>query len=181
MQNIGEEITGEYLKCFKHCDFVQYNVYTTDIQGEIDVIGISLKKPKTVYVCEVAIHLKTGLQYTKNNRPDNIKRFINKFEKNIKYTEKYFQGYQKVYMLWSPIVKNPKNDGIIYNQTRHIQEIKNHFLKKYKINIVAMINEDYLKCLEDLRSYAAEETKELKSPVLRLMQIEEKLKKHLKI
>ena len=32
--------------------------------------------------------------------------------------------------------------------------------------------------LKQLREYAAKETKELKSPILRLMQIEEKLAKH---
>ena len=41
-----------------------------------------------------------------------------------------------------------------------------------------MINQDYLNCLIQLRGYAAKETKELKSPILRLMQIEEKLTKH---
>jgi hypothetical protein len=37
-----------------------------------------------------------------------------------------------------------------------------------------------MECLKKLRHYAGTETKELKSPVLRLFQIEEKLTKHLK-
>ena len=38
MQNPGEEVTGEYLKIILGCDFVEYNLYTPDIQGEIDVV-----------------------------------------------------------------------------------------------------------------------------------------------
>ena len=54
--NIGEEICGEWLRHVRHCEFVQYNLKTPGVQGETDVIGISLAK-RTVYVCEVGIHL----------------------------------------------------------------------------------------------------------------------------
>lgn len=77
MQNIGEEIAGEYLKFVKGCEFIEYNLYTPDVQGEIDVIGINIKE-KALYVCEVAIHLTTGLQYVKSKAPDNVNRFLNK-------------------------------------------------------------------------------------------------------
>lgn len=77
MHNLGEEITGEYLKVIKGCGFIQYNFYTPDEQGEIDVIGIDIKN-KIIYICEVAIHLATGVQYVKGGQPDNINRFIKK-------------------------------------------------------------------------------------------------------
>lgn len=57
-----EEICGEWLRHFCKCEFIQYNLKTPDIQGEIDVIGINLSD-HIVYVCEVAIHLVTGLRY----------------------------------------------------------------------------------------------------------------------
>ncbi len=80
MQNPGEEIVGEYLKYFLGCDFVEYNLYTPDVQGEIDVVGINPKN-KVVYICEVATHLVTGLQYVKERQPDNVERFTKKFRK----------------------------------------------------------------------------------------------------
>lgn len=43
MQNIGEEIAGEYLKFVKGCEFIQYNLSTPDVQGEIDVVGVNTK------------------------------------------------------------------------------------------------------------------------------------------
>jgi hypothetical protein len=79
-------------------------VYTRDAQGEIDVVGID-NKSRTVYICEVAIHLTTGLQYTKDKRPDTCQRLIAKFTKDIEYAEKYFPDYAKNLMLWSPIVR----------------------------------------------------------------------------
>ena len=38
MQNLGEEIAGEYLRVVKGCGFINYNQYTPDVQGEIDLL-----------------------------------------------------------------------------------------------------------------------------------------------
>lgn len=180
MQNPGEEVVGEYLKIILGCDFVEYNLYTPDTQGEIDVVGIN-SKDKKLYVCEVATHLITGLQYVKNKRPDNVDRFVKKFKKNIEYAEKYFPGFEKHYMIWSPIVKN-SGPNAKNNQLNDIQEIKDIIQSRpgKPIEVEAIINHQYAQCLQELREYAAKETKELKSPILRLMQIEEKLSKHIK-
>jgi hypothetical protein len=177
VQNPGEEIVGEYLKLFKGCDFVEYNLYTKDVQGEIDVVGINPKE-KIVYICEVATHLVTGLQYVKNQQPENVARFIRKFRKNKQYAKKYFEHYKPHFMLWSPIVKN-QGANAKNNQMRDIKEIKETLRTKFEIELEPVINQDYAECLEQLRKYAAKETKALKSPILRLMQIEEKLSKHI--
>ncbi|MFW5427087.1 MAG: hypothetical protein ACKE8R_07525 [Methylophagaceae bacterium] len=176
MQNPGEEVAGEYLKIILGCDFVEYNLYTPDVQGEIDVVGINAKK-NIVYICEVATHLITGLQYVKNKQPDNVNRFLKKFRKNIEYANKYFSDYEKHFMLWAPIVKNagPKAKN---NQLNDIAEIQSIIKTEFGVYIEPVINNEYAKCLSKLREYAAKETKELKSPILRLMQIEEKLAKH---
>lgn len=180
MENIGETLVGDYLKVILGCDFVEYNLYTPDVQGEIDVVGINAKDKK-IYICEVATHLVTGLQYVcpKNKTPDNIGRFVKKFTKNINYANKYFSEYEKRFMLWSPIVKNQKT-GAKFNQTDDITEIKRQMFEKYQVEIEIFSNAEYMECLKKLRHYAGTETKELKSPVLRLFQIEEKLTKHLK-
>src|SRR3954468_11397163 len=101
--NIGEEICGEWLRHVKACEFVQYNLRTPDVQGEIDVIGICLAT-RTVYACEVGIHLVTGLQYVKSNQPDNVARLVAKFRKDIQYITKAFPvtEYKHEFMFWSP-------------------------------------------------------------------------------
>lgn len=179
MQNIGEEIAGEYLKNILGCDFLQYNFSTPDVQGEIDVIGINVKERK-LYICEVATHLVTGLMYVgKSNESDNVNRFYKKFKKNIDYANKYFNDYEKHFMLWSPIVKDSREDSK-NNQLKDILEIRSLILKETKIIIEPIINQEFFDCLNKLRVFAGKETKELKSPVMRMMQIEEKLSSHLK-
>jgi hypothetical protein len=178
MHNIGEAIVGAYLQHIRECEFVQYNLHTPDVQGEIDVIGINIRK-RTIYVCEVAVHLITGLQYvSRERRPDNVNRFLLKFKKDIAYATKYFEHYQREYMLWSPIVKN-QAEGTKYNQLNDVAEISRQLLESHNIQLQLIINARFAECLQELREYARNETKEMKSPVLRLMQIEEKLKLHL--
>ncbi len=82
-------------------------------------------------------------------------------------------------MVWSPIVKN-QAEGSKYNQLNDISEIKRKLREKYKIELQDIINEKFLNCLKELREFAAKETKDIKSPVIRYLQVKEYTKKHLK-
>jgi len=177
MHNIGEAIVGAYLQHIRNCEFVQYNLHPPDVQGEIDVIGINTRE-RIIYVCEAAVHLITGLQYVKERRPDNIARFLKKFEKDIEYARKYFGDYRQVFMLWSPIVKNQR-DGAKYNQVRDVEEIQRRLGEVHGVQLELVINERFAQCLADLRAFARNQSQELMSPVMRLMRIEEKLTMHL--
>ncbi len=178
MVNIGEEICGEWLRHVRKCDFVQYNLKTTDVQGEIDVIGINLAE-RIVYGCEVAVHLITGLQYVKDKRPDNVPRLTGKFRKGIAYIRKAFPEYGHVFMLWSPVVKNQRT-GSKYNQLEDVQQIVDIIKGELDANVEPVINEKFQAVLDSLRAVAQEETKELDSSVVRLLQVEEHLRRHLK-
>ena len=176
MENPGEELVGSYLREVLECDFVEFNLRTRFVQGEIDVIGINTAK-KTVYICEVATHL-AGLQYVKNNRPDNVERFVKKFEKDVEYAKGYLPEFAKVFMLWSPIVRTAKDDSL-YNQMNDIDQIKDIVKERLQVNLIAIINEEYMKCILSLRKIALDRNDEMKSPIMRFLQIEEKLKSHL--
>ena len=178
MINLGEELVAAYLENIKGCEFIQQNLYTPDVQGEIDVVGIDLET-KSVYVCEVAIHLTTGLRYVKDRQPNNVNKLTEKFSKDIEYANNHFPNYEKHFMLWSPIVKKSKETSK-HNQIKDLEEIQQNIFSKYEINIEFIVNERFLDCLNELREFAKRETKALKSPVLRLMQVEEYLKKHTK-
>ncbi|HWO97595.1 MAG TPA: hypothetical protein VNM45_14935 [Bacillus sp. (in: firmicutes)] len=175
--NVGEEIVASYLEYIKECDFVQRNLYTKDVQGEIDVVGINLKSNKA-YVCESTTHLTTGLLYVgKDNKNNNIQKLVDKFSKDIEYAEKYLPDYQKHYMLWSPIVKDNKTT-LENSQIYQLSRVKEMIYEKYGVSLELIINEKYQDCLKQLRNYAKGETKALQSPILRYMQIEEYLGKH---
>lgn len=165
--NLGEEIVAAYLQYIKGCEFIQQNLYTADVQGEIDVVGIDLET-KTIYVCEVAIHLITGLQYVKDSQPNNVNKLTEKFSRDIEYANKFFPDYTKHFMLWSPIVK-ASGEKAKFSQTADIEGITANIQANYGVTLECIINEKFADCLSGLRNYARDETKELKSPVLRFM------------
>ncbi len=174
MEDPGEQLVGQYLKEIKNCDFVEFNLQTKKVQGEIDVVGINSSE-KIVYICEVATHLG-GLQYVKDNQPDNVRRFVNKFEKDIDYANNNFRGFKKVFMLWTPIIRKPKKETK-HNQLRDLKEIEEHFKEKYDIQLEIIYNEEYYECINQLRKVAKRTTHAMASPIMRFLQIEEKLKK----
>jgi hypothetical protein len=174
--NTGEELVSSYLRYIRGCEFIQKNLYTVDTQGEIDVVGINLKE-KSIYICEVAIHLITGLQYTRNAAPNNVQKLTEKLSRDIVYAKTYFPEYTPHVMLWSPIIKSGR-DGAVCNQARDIGEIKNNILNQHKLEVEFIINEKFLSCIGEMRRFAREETSELKCPVMRFMQIEERLRRH---
>lgn len=161
---------GDYLRFVRECDFVDFNVYTEKVQGEIDVIGIN-NSIKHVYICEVVTHLKTGMQYTKNKRPDTGTRLARKFIKDIEYGKTAFAGYEKTYELWSPVVK-PSNGKDEYNQFHHLQYALDEVKKRTGIEVKPVVNETYIEAINSLRRIAQSESKELKSPIMRFLQIE---------
>jgi hypothetical protein len=176
--NVGEQLVSSYLQYLKGCDFIQTNLYTVDVQGEIDVVGINLKERK-VYICEVAIHLTTGLQYTKDKRPNNVNKLVEKFSRDIAYAKKYLGEYEHKFMLWSPIVRNSKGNPQ-YNQIGHVEEVKRKLFEAEGVELQCVVNEHFFEALKALRKFAGGKTAELKCPLMRLLQIEELLGRHVK-
>ncbi|WP_206022529.1 hypothetical protein [Billgrantia bachuensis] len=176
MLNVGEQLVSSYLRYIRKCDFIQTNLYTVESHGEIDVVGVNLKE-KQVYVCEVAIHLTTGLQYVKEKRPNNVQKLTDKFSRDIEYANKYLSEYNCHYMLWSPIVKDSQGQAA-YNQLGHLADIKAAIQTKYGVDLECIVNEAFLTCLQEMRVFAGSQTAELQCPVMRLLQIEHYLTKH---
>jgi hypothetical protein len=176
MINVGEQLVSSYLRYIRRCDFIQTNLYTVESHGEIDVVGICLNEKK-VYVCEVAIHLTTGLQYVKDKRPNNVQKLTDKFSRDIAYADTYLSGYERHFMLWSPIVKNSQG-AATYNQLGHLAEVRSNILAKHQVELECIINEKFMGCLEEMRTYAALQTAELQCPIMRLYQMEALLTKH---
>lgn len=180
MLNVGEQLVSSYLRYIRECDFVQTNLYTiaSGAQGEIDVVGVNLKE-QTAYICEVAIHLTTGLQYVKDKRPNNVQKLTEKFSRDIEYAKKYLREYNQIFMLWSPIVRNSRGQAE-YNQRAHLTEIRSNIQTKYGVELQCVVNEAFEKCLTEMREFAGRQTVELQCPLMRLFQIEHYLSRHVK-
>lgn len=173
MQDIGEEIAGEYLRIVCSCDFVAYNVKTGAKQGEIDVVGINLRAKK-IYACEVAVHTR-GLHYSGKNADGKkvdltVQKIDDKFSRAIEYIRARYPDseYSYEWMLWAPIVGK--------SMEKSIGDACGAIEKKHGVRMEKFTGEAYLSALNKLREHAGQTTAEMSSPVLRLMQIEEKLR-----
>jgi hypothetical protein len=149
-----------------------------DVQGEIDVVGINLAERK-VYVCEVAIHLTTGLQYVKDKRPNNVDKLVEKFTRDIAYARKYLGEYEHHFMLWSPIVKEG-NANPVYDQVGHLSEVKARIRDSMQVELECVVNSAFHSAMREMREFAGRQTAELQCPLMRLLQIEELLGRHVR-
>jgi hypothetical protein len=136
-------------------------------------------KTRTVYACEVAIHLITGLQYNKGGQPDNVNRLTTKFKKDVDYLCKAFPDYTRVFMFWSPVVRNQKS-GAKHNQLKDTQDIADALKSKSNVEIELIVNKRFQEALVALREVARKTKKEMDSSVMRYLQVEEHLKRHLR-
>lgn len=165
MPNVGEEIAGEYLRWVRDCEFVNYNVRTG--KGETDVIGVSLSND-TVYFCECAMHL-SGLNY---GGKKTVAALIQKFLRASNYVAKYLNEYGKTTaMLWTPVMRARQRRAIEQVFERELAPIAGW-------NFELIEGPKFQSCLDELRAVASEQTSNLTSPVMRLMQIEGRLQRH---
>ncbi len=81
-------------------------------------------------------------------------------------------------MLWSPIVKGGRT-GAKENQLEDVRRIVETVHDELGVPIELVINEKFQAALDELRIFARKQTKELDSTVLRYLQIEEYLGRHL--
>ncbi len=91
--------------------------------------------------------------------------------KDIEYGRAAFSESTVHYMLWSPVVRRSSGKPE-YDQFGHLRRLKEEITTRAAVDIELVINAEYLKAVEQLRAYAARETKELKSPIMRFLQIE---------
>ena len=82
-------------------------------------------------------------------------------------------------MLWSPIIKNQASSAK-HNQMRDVEQVRENLKGTYGIDLGIIANEVFLACLDELRAHARKETRDMKSPIIRLMQVEEHLRRFAK-
>ena len=176
MMNVGEELVASYLQYVMGCEFTSKNLYTRDEQGEIDVVGVNLKD-KSIYMCEVAIHLTTGLRYVKDKRPHTLEKLKDKFSRDIKFARSNYPDYKLSFMLWSPIVKGGKPNAQ-ENQLEALDKLNAYLMHEFGVQVELVVNNEFLSRIKELREFAASRKEEIKCPLLRLLQIEALLQKH---
>lgn len=160
--DVGEYIVGAYLKIIKECTVVDYNVRFPGggLKGlnELDVIGLDFKR-KAAYLCEVTTHIR-GVLYKDNKT--TVEKIRSKHDVQKEYAEAFLTDFpSKVYMFWSPVV--PK--GFITEELQLINSLE------------LMINQEYTRCIDELREKAKVMTNDAGNPFFRMLQILESLKR----
>ena len=158
----GEYVVGAYLKIIKGCDFVVYNVRPPGggLKGlnELDVVGMHFQT-KTAYLCEVTTHIR-GLLY--RNNKTTVERIRKKLQIQKDYASQYLGDFPtRHYMFWSPVVPV----GYITTNLGKIPDLE------------LVINQEYTKCIVELKEQARNLTHDVGNPFFRTLQIMEHLKR----
>jgi len=158
----GEYVVGAYLKIIKSCDFVVYNVRPPGggLKGlnELDVVGMHFQT-KTAYLCEVTTHIR-GLLY--RNNKTTVERIRKKLQIQKDYASQYLGDFPtRHYMFWSPVVPV----GYITTNLGKIPDLE------------LVINQEYTKCIVELKEQARNLTHDVGNPFFRTLQIMEHLKR----
>lgn len=161
--DIGEGLVGSYFKYVLGCKIVVYNCYM-DKEGEIDVIALT-PDGATVYLCEVATHLR-GLLYGNNNAA-TLARITHKIKRAAVFAAAHFPDRKPVFMLWAPVVSR----GLCRSLTEICKD-----LSAQQISIQLILNRDYTTRIRSLRNIARENIKITDEPAFRLLQILEHLR-----
>jgi hypothetical protein len=178
MPEIGEEIVGAYLKECLKCDFVEYSYDLGEKQAECDVVGIEIAAKK-IYFCEVATHTR-GFLYVnqKTRQPDNYERLVRKFTSVVRFARKRFSEFDQIFMFWSPIVRESRATAK-HDALKDVQAVVRTCNLELRIDLRLVVNDDYLRKLQELRNVAREKGADSPFSIIRFLQIEEKLRKHL--
>ena len=176
MLNVGEQLVSSYLRHKRDCDFIETSIPLTP-QGDIDVIGLN-RAEKKAYVCEVTIQLTDGLLFSTRGRSDTVARLTNKFAKDIDYVQTHLPEYKPHLMYWCPIV-NPNRSERGRPQPELLAEVQANIRHQYDVEIECIVNQQFKDCINELKAYARCKKTQLQCPLMRFMQIEQHLAKHL--
>ena len=95
----------------------------------------------------------------------------------LKYLQNQAYRFKAFDYLKSEVIKVYEvND----NKKLQMSAVYDFLEEKYKIELQDVINKNFMNCLKELREVAAKETKDIKSPVIRYLHVEEYTKKHVK-
>ncbi len=160
MIEMGESLVGAYLRYLNKCDMVLYNE-RTDMQGEIDVIGVRGGDVPEVWLCEVATHI-AGLGYGADFE-EMTKKIANKLERAAAFARRLFPNHVTHLEFWAPNVPVGKTtDWFI----QHVEQSA-----ASGVEIAFVINSEYTQRLQELVDAAAKDTRTPSEPAYRLLQI----------
>jgi hypothetical protein len=164
-EDIGESVVGSYLRYVKKCEFVLFNTYLSEGQGEVDVIGIRLGKPRDIYFAEVTTHIE-GMSYGGNAA--TVKKVRDKLLRAESFASERFPDDEHHFEIWSPRV--PKGA-----MTKAFGEMSEEFRARGK-RLDFVVNESYGNRVQELIDEARSSSRATSDPAYRLLQVLSRVK-----
>lgn len=175
--DLNELIASAYLEYVVGCDMVETHIYIGERSDSIDVIGVNTAD-WTVYVCEVEDHLLGSKFSLSKQQKNHVTRCVRKFREIAYYVNQRYEGFEKRYMLWTPVVTEHDRE-FVRNPVQDLNEIVTLINIEQGITVEPIANERYAHCLKELRQTLGNTKRVLSSPVLRFIQLEEQLSRHI--
>lgn len=159
-RDMGEYAVGAYLHYIMECDVVDYGARRRgggkDGQYEFDVIGFDFDH-NIAYLCEVATHLRGGLNYGGHRVEYTIEKVIEKHLRQTEYSEKHLSMFSAhVYMFWSTNVPKGKITKALEERAPELE---------------LFINERYTSAIRELETLARIDKSSTANPFFRCLQI----------
>jgi hypothetical protein len=164
-EDMGESLVGSYLRYVKKCEFVLFNTYLAEGQGEVDVIGIRLGSPRDIYFAEVTTHIE-GMSYGGNEA--TVRKIRDKLLRAESFAEDRFPGDEHHFAIWSPRV--PKGA-----MTKAFGGMSQEFKERGK-RLDFMVNEIYGDRVQELINEARLNSRATSDPAFRLLQVLSRVK-----
>ncbi len=165
-EDIGESLVGAYLRYVENCEFVLFNTYLPEGQGEVDVIGIRLGKPRrNIYFAEVTTHIE-GMSYGGNRA--TVDKVRSKLLRAQAFAEDRFPDDNHHFAIWSPRVPR----GAV---TAAFEAMAEEFTSRGK-RLDFVMNEGYGDHIQQLINHARVNSRATSDPAFRLLQILSRVK-----
>lgn len=174
--DINELIATAYLQYVQQCDVVDTQVYIGERSDGIDVVGVD-SQDWTVYVCEVDDHLISTRYSLAGRHVNHVDRYVRKFRDIAAYVDHRYEGFNKRYMLWVPVVTEHGRE-FVRNPMQDLSEIVTMIKIESGIDVDVIANERFAQALKQVRQALGNTPKILQSPILRFIQLEEQLNRH---
>ena len=169
--DIGENLVGAYMRYVGKCDLVVYNSFLPAIQGELDVIGIRLTRPKVVWFAEVTTHI-LGMQYGPS-KASTTKKLRDKLDRAKDFAATTFPDDEHRYEVWSPIVSK----GWLTHAMAQMEDEYNDA----RLDVHFVINEEYTARVQELVDVAKKDSRATNDPAYRMLQVLTRLRGDLRV
>lgn len=171
--DVNELLVSAYLEHVKACDVVDVHETLGETRKSVDVLGVNTRQWR-VYACLVENHVWHAEGSVGSASASAIARSVAQCRQMIAHVDRQYEGFEAEFMFWMPAI----TDGSLNIEKRPsdlLNEIVTLVQLECGVTLKTIANEQYLFRMKQLRHAIGSSQKIFKDPVLRFIQMEERL------